>query len=201
MRAAGEITLLEPDVVEHPLDQRDVLRFSAVRPAGDGELLVAPVELVESAGRVWADRCSAAGVLFTLQRDVAGLHLWTDPTRLRQVLDGLLENALRVTPAGRPIVLATRPGPGNTIAVDVRDGGPGLTDDDLRVAFDRSALYERYRGVRQVGTGLGLAIVHRLVDRLGGQVEAGHAAEGGARFTVTLPSAADPNEARTQRWP
>jgi two-component system OmpR family sensor kinase len=55
------------------------------------------------------------------------------------------------------------------------------------VAFERSALYEKYRGVRQVGTGLGLAIVHRIVDRLGGTVEAGHAREGGARFTIRLP--------------
>ena len=44
----------------------------------------------------------------------------------------------------------------------MRDGGPGLTDEDLAVAFERSALYERYRGVRPVGTGLGLAIVDRL---------------------------------------
>ena len=69
----------------------------------------------------------------------------------------------------------------------MRDGGPGLSDDDLTVAFERSALYERYRGIRQVGTGLGLAIVHRIVDRLGGTVEAGHAVEGGARFTIRMP--------------
>jgi two-component system, OmpR family, sensor kinase len=62
-----------------------------------------------------------------------------------------------------------------------------LSEADLAVAFERSVLYERYRGVRQVGTGLGLAIVGRLVARLGGTVEAGHAPEGGARFTVVLP--------------
>jgi two-component system sensor histidine kinase BaeS len=48
-------------------------------------------------------------------------------------------------------------------------------------------LFERYRGLRQVGTGLGLAIVHALVQRLGGSIEAGHASEGGARFTIRLP--------------
>jgi two-component system sensor histidine kinase BaeS len=110
-----------------------------------------------------------------------------DAQRLRQALDGLLENALRVTPQGAPIVVATHTEPGGSAVLEVRDGGPGLTDDDLTVAFERSALYERYRGIRQVGTGLGLAIVHRIVERLGGTVEAGHAHEGGARFTIRMP--------------
>ena len=72
--------------------------------------------------------------------------------------------------------------------IEVRDGGPGFMDDDLSVAFDRGALYERYKGVRKVGSGLGLALAARLVDRLGGGIEAGHAAEGGARMTVRLPT-------------
>jgi two-component system sensor histidine kinase BaeS len=71
--------------------------------------------------------------------------------------------------------------------VQVRDGGPGLTDDDCAVAFDRSALYERYRGVRKVGTGVGLALVAGLARRLGGRAEAGRAPEGGACFSVNLP--------------
>jgi signal transduction histidine kinase len=73
--------------------------------------------------------------------------------------------------------------------LEVRDGGPGFTDEDLAVAFERGALYQRYRGVRKVGSGLGLALAARLVRRLGGQIEAGHAVEGGARFTVQLPIA------------
>ena len=73
------------------------------------------------------------------------------------------------------------------MCLEVRDGGPGFTDDDLAVAFERGALNQRYRGIRKVGSGLGLALAARLVRRLGGTIEAGHAPEGGARFTVELP--------------
>jgi two-component system OmpR family sensor kinase len=152
--------------------------------------------LTEAAALVWGARCAAEDIPFRLERLEPLVRAVTDPTRLRQVLDGLLENALRVTPATAPIVLATRLeyGPdGRAWAVaEVRDGGPGLRDADLAVAFDRTVLYERYRGVRRVGTGLGLAIVHALVTRLDGTVEAGHAAEGGARFTVRIPATTSP---------
>ncbi len=71
--------------------------------------------------------------------------------------------------------------------LEVRDGGPGFTDADLAVAFERGALSERYRGIRKVGSGLGLAIAAGLTRRMGGTITAGHAPEGGAKFTVYLP--------------
>ena len=74
--------------------------------------------------------------------------------------------------------------------IEIRDGGPGFTDADLAVMFERGALYERYRGIRKVGSGLGLALAAGLVRRLGGGIEAGHAPEGGARFTVAMPTLA-----------
>jgi two-component system sensor histidine kinase BaeS len=144
--------------------------------------------LMRAASDVWSARCAAAGVMFRVELPPGALAAHVDPARLRQAIDGLLENALRVTPSGAPIVLAARGEPGPLPAVvDVRDGGPGLRDEDFAVAFDRAALYERYRGVRQVGSGLGLAIVAGLVTRMGGTAEAGHAPEGGARFTLRLP--------------
>ncbi len=162
----------------------------------DLRLDIAAVEVgpfLQAAATVWRSRCDGAAVRFELHTGTGPLAaMRTDPVRMRQVLDGLLENALRVTPAGRQIVLAARHDTGMSLplVLEVRDGGPGLREDDLQVAFDRSVLYERYRGERQVGTGLGLAIVYRLVIRLGGAIEAGHATEGGARFTVHLPVAA-----------
>ncbi|MGC9665433.1 ATP-binding protein [Planosporangium sp. 12N6] len=143
-------------------------------------------ELIGAAARAWAPRSAAVGVPLRTDLPAGPVVVRTDPGRIRQVVDGLCENALRVTPPGGPLVLAVRADPDGGI-VEVRDGGPGFTDDDLAVAFERGALYRRYRGVRKVGSGLGLALAARLVRRLGGAIEAGHAAEGGARFTVALP--------------
>jgi two-component system sensor histidine kinase BaeS len=142
--------------------------------------------LVATAGDVWRARCEAVGVRAQIDLPHHSVLCVTDPTRVRQIIDGLAENALRVTPAGAPVVLGLYELPGAAV-LQVRDGGPGLTPEDCAVAFERSVLYERYRGVRQVGTGVGLALVHGLTTRLGGTAEAGRAPEGGACFTVRLP--------------
>lgn len=164
---------------------RDLLDLARL-DAGEVQLQRVPVDLgavVEQAAVVWRDRCERQGVELRVELADAAVTVLADPARVRQVLDGLADNALRVTPAGAPLVLSvSHPG-----RLQVRDGGPGLTDDDLRVAFDRGALRDRYRGVRPTGSGLGLAIVHRLVERQGGSITAGRAPEGGACFTVDLP--------------
>ena len=94
----------------------------------------------------------------------------TDPVRVRQIIDNLMENALRVTDEGAPVVLRVgrrrRP---DEFVVEVRDGGPGLTAEDLAVAFEPGELHARYRGIRKVGSGVGLALVARLAERLGGR--------------------------------
>lgn len=142
--------------------------------------------VVRAAAEVWRSRCRAEGVELRDELPAGQAVVRTDAGRVRQVIDGLAENALRVVPAGEPIVFALSAAPPWAV-LQVRDGGPGLTPDDLAVAFERSALYERYRGVRRVGTGLGLALVAGLVAKLGGEVEASRAPEGGAAFTVRLP--------------
>jgi two-component system sensor histidine kinase BaeS len=159
--------------------------------AQDFRLDLADVDLtalVEQAGTVWAARCAPAGVRFAIETPGEQLIAHTDGTRVRQVIDGLAENALRVTPRGAPLVIAVRRDAGGaTATLEVRDGGPGLTPDDQQVAFDRSALFDRYRGERRVGTGIGLALVSGLVSRLGGTPDVRTAAEGGAAFMIRLP--------------
>ena len=142
--------------------------------------------LLDQTGQAWLGRCVTLGVTLGVAADPATMV--TDGRRVRQVLDGLIENALRVTPPGSSVQLDAR-ADGADVVVEVRDGGPGLSADDLRVAFERGALHARYRDIRPVGTGLGLSIASRLVSRLGGTIGAGNSPGGGAVFTVRLPAA------------
>ncbi len=135
-------------------------------------------ELVRSVVEAWHGRATTLGA--TVTGSGAGTVV-TDPQRVRQVLDGLVENALRA--GGNSVEVRARDG-----FIEVLDDGPGLTDDDLAVAFERGALRARYRDARPVGTGLGLSIAARLVARMEGTIAAGNRAEGGAVFTVRLAS-------------
>ncbi len=183
---AGATMVAEADRLDRLIS--DLLVLSRLE-AADLPLDVAAVDLVElvrGAAEAWAPRCGPDGPRLLVEAPDTPVVVHTDPGRIRQVIDGLCENALRIVPQGAPLVLAVRAGVTAGI-VEVRDGGPGCTDDDLAVAFQRGALNQRYRGIRKVGSGLGLALAARLVGRLGGTIEAGHAPEGGARFTVAIP--------------
>ena len=152
-------------------------------------------DLIERAAAFWIDPCARHGVELRLEKpEGEPVVIDTDAFRVRQLIDGLVQNALRVTPAGRPLIIAARAADAEAetaVVLQVRDGGPGLSDDDVRVAFETGALAERYRQTRPVGSGLGLAIAHRLTERLGGTITVdGHGPEGGACFTVSLPPAA-----------
>jgi signal transduction histidine kinase len=105
-----------------------------------------------------------------------------DEDRILQAVSNLIENALRLTPAGGSVRVRAQAG-----AITVRDSGPGLESQDIPRAFERFYLHGRYASERPVGSGLGLAIVRELVTAMGGSVEASTPPGGGARFTLRLP--------------
>jgi signal transduction histidine kinase len=144
------------------------------------------VELLRGMAEVWSARSHAAEVVLHVVTPSGQVLVHTDPRRLRQVLDGLAENALRLLGPGQPLVLELSVEPGAAV-LQVRDGGPGLAPEDYPVAFEPGALHARYRGRRPVGAGLGLGLAGQLVARLGGTIEAAPAPEGGAAMTLRLP--------------
>ena len=161
--------------------------------AGAVDFRLSPTEvnlaaIARAASEAWRIRCEREGMVFEADIEMDQADSYVDPTRVRQIIDNLIENAVRVTPAGGTIKLSVFAGAGfNAIVID--DSGPGLSDDDLEVAFQPAVLHSRYRGLRSVGTGLGLALVGRLAERMGGSATAGHSQLGGAQFVVEFPAA------------
>ena len=147
--------------------------------------------MLADASEVWADRCQRADVRLEVDLPPGPVIVRADPLRLRQVIDNLAENALRVVPSEGVIAMVGRVEDGWGV-LEVRDSGPGLAPDDMDVAFEPGILHERYRGLRPVGTGLGLALVGRLAAGMGGWARASTAAEGGASFSVGVPLAVLP---------
>jgi two-component system OmpR family sensor kinase len=116
-----------------------------------------------------------------------------DADRLLQVASNLVENALRLAPAGGEVRIVAAPG-----ELRVEDTGPGLGEDDREHAFERFYLHSRYGRERPVGSGLGLAIVKELTRAMQGEVEVSSQPGRLTVFTVRLPvPALDPGEGAT----
>jgi two-component system OmpR family sensor kinase len=110
-----------------------------------------------------------------------------DPDQLRQVLANLLRNALVHTPRGTPIEVTLRDRD-DGVELVVRDHGHGLPPGDPAQLFERFWRAEAGRERGRAGAGLGLAIVGAIVGDHNGSVTATNAPDGGAVFTVRLPS-------------
>jgi len=143
----------------------------------------AQVAVAEQRGVALEDRIAALPALVT------------DPKRFRQIVDNLLENAIRWTPTGGVVTLEAHPADAGGVAVTVADSGPGVSPDQREVIF--TAFHAAPSPDGRTGAGLGLAICRQLARALGGDVVVGDAPRGGAAFTLTLPAAA-PGE-RTPR--
>jgi two-component system sensor histidine kinase BaeS len=112
-----------------------------------------------------------------------------DATRLSQVLDNLLENALRHTPQGGAIIVRACTA-GDWLEITVQDTGRGIDTQALGRVFDRFYRADPSRHREGGGAGLGLAIARSIVEAHGGRIRAQSAEGGGAAFTFTLPAAA-----------
>lgn len=157
---------------------------------------ISPVTLAEEAIEAHAALASQKGVevrsSIQTSTPASGPELpeiEVDPTRIRQVLDNLLSNAVRHTPAGEEVLVQVElepppeSGPAAQVRFTVTDAGPGFPDDQLEQVFERFV-----RSVDSRGSGLGLSIARDLVQAHGGTIEAGSdPATGGAIVSFTVP--------------
>lgn len=146
-------------------------------------------DLLTEVAERWRTAAARRGVALALDAK-DGATVPADPALLRQVLDNLVDNALRHAPAGSTVSLRASPADGG-LRIDVADQGPGVPPETRALLFDRffRASSARTPGGPPGAAGLGLAVSWSIMRAHGGDlsyVDTG----GGALFRVWLPSAA-----------
>lgn len=144
-------------------------------------------ELMQSALGAYATKAETAGIALRVYQPPTSCHIVGDRTMLNRIIDNLLENALRYTPAGGEVAVGWR-NEGPKTRFWVHDSGPGVPTADLHRVFQPLYRSDYARSSNQGGAGLGLAVAKRLVELHGGSIACEN--QNGARFTVTLPSGA-----------
>lgn len=166
------------------------LRLLTQAEAGRLELnlkAVTVAELVEAASARFALLAQDAdvGVTHTVAPDLPPVRV--DASRMQQVFDNLLANALRHTPAGGLIVIAARRGQDKYVEIAVTNPGE-LTSNELDRLFDRFWRADTAHRRDAGGSGLGLAITRQLVVLQGGEIRV-EAKDGTITFAIVLPAA------------
>ncbi|MCU0261598.1 MAG: HAMP domain-containing histidine kinase, partial [Ilumatobacteraceae bacterium] len=140
--------------------------------------------LVSERVDTWSAVADSVGVGIRAELPDGTLVVTAVPGAIEQILDNLLDNALKVAPPGSAVVVGVEAGTDRHV-LHVADEGPGMTDQDKARAVTRF-----WRGSTTTqGSGLGLAIVDALATASGGSLSLGDASGGGLEARVALPVA------------
>jgi two-component system phosphate regulon sensor histidine kinase PhoR len=124
-------------------------------------------------------------------RDRGAPVVVSDPERLRRILENLVDNAIKYSPEGAHVEIASEAGPDGAARVEVTDDGPGIAGEHLERLFERFYRVDKARSRELGGTGLGLSIVKHLAEGMGASVAVDSALGRGSRFVVLLPAKPD----------
>ncbi len=133
-------------------------------------------------------RALASGLRLTLHLGNLddATRIVADEEAMRQILDNLIDNAMKYTPEGGRVNLNAK-ATAAQVVIEVSDTGMGIPRDELPRIFERFYRVEKGRSRAKGGTGLGLAIVRHLVQALGGSISVESRVNSGSLFRVELP--------------
>ncbi len=149
---------------------------------------LALVPFIESCVESHRGRAEAKNLNLTVNLSPIGNDtlILADEEAIRQILDNLIDNAIKYTPEGGTVRVRGQL-LDNCVAFDVTDTGIGIPRDDLPRIFERFYRADKARSRELGGTGLGLSIVKHLVLSLGGKISVDSRVGSGTRFMVKLP--------------
>ena len=146
-------------------------------------------------------RAEAKGLDYRVEVDPVDdrILVLADEEALRQILDNLIDNAIKYTPDGGRIRVRCSLEPRGRVCLEVADSGVGIPRDDQPRVFERFYRVDKARSRELGGTGLGLSIVKHLTQALGGQVAVTSRLGAGSTFTVRLPRHSPPSPAEDRK--
>ena len=145
--------------------------------------------IVESTVRQYQSATEAKNIALHFRNESDDSTARADESALMQVLDNLVSNAVKYSPHGKNIDVCLRSS-NNTVRVEVRDEGPGISEEDMKKLFGKFARLSARPTGGEHSTGLGLSIVKKMVEAMNGKVWCESEVGKGAMFIVELPSVA-----------
>jgi signal transduction histidine kinase len=176
----------------HLLDVIDSVIDIAKTETGRMDLKAEAVDLgyvLLDCTRMMRDQCISAGVTLTMQPILQSLIVNGEKAKLRQIFLNLLSNACRFTEPGGAIHVQVLHDDPNTIAVQVKDTGIGMSAEDIAVALTPFGQVDSKMERRFQGTGLGLPLTKALVDLHSGVLAIASEKGKGTTVTVRFPNA------------
>lgn len=189
---------LDHEQMQHVYEQNqsltrlvDDLRTLALADAGELKLEKVDTDICKLVERTidrFQSQATQKGIHLKLEKcgDVQTVYADIDPFRIEQVLNNLISNALRYSPAGSTVTGMVDE-QGSDIAITIRDQGDGIPKEEMEHIFERFYRGDRSRSRSEGGTGLGLAIARQLARAHNGDLTVRNHPEGGAEFILRLP--------------
>ena len=172
------------EMVQNLLDANRIER-------GEMQLNLAPIDLAAAVAAVLeTQRPRAVAKQQTLhwQNEAGPISMLADATVLTQVIENLVSNAVKYSPAGKNIFVRLRRSSEGT-RCEVQDEGPGLSAEDQKKLFGKFARLSAKPTGGEHSTGLGLSIVKKMVEAMNGKVWCESELGRGATFIVEFPAA------------
>ena len=149
------------------------------------------VDLIALARRVVEQYAPTTDLSIHLETHLEALPVICDESRVEQVLNNLVSNAIKYSPSGRPVTVGVECRPEQGIPAEavvwVRDEGPGISEKEQAHIFDQFYRVPGYGSAKIEGLGLGLYIAHEIIARQGGRMWLESKPGEGSTFYFSLP--------------
>jgi two-component system sensor histidine kinase/response regulator len=189
----AKLNLMAENIRSSSSQMRSFVKSFLANAAADRgfQLTLESTSLADAASRASAqfeEVAKAKGI--TLRRNLVGdaPPIRADVPALVQILDNLISNAIKFSPTGKEVFITVRAS-GKFVECEVRDQGPGFTEEDKLRMFHRYARLSARPTGGEPSTGLGLSIVKKLIHGMGGELVCESEPGNGAAFTLRVPVA------------